>query len=307
MYDIIIVGGGPAGMTAAIYALRARKKVLMIEKLVIGGQVAITSLIENYPGFESITGQDLSEKMFAQANKYGLETVYADVVDYDLKGEIKKVVTHEGTFEGKSVILALGASARTLDVASEKEFAGRGISYCASCDGNFYKDKVVAVVGGGNSSLGAVLYLVNLAKKVYLIHRRETFKAEEVQIQKVMNLTKEKDAKVEFIPNATIQDLEGNGKVESMIVENLKTGETKEIAIDGVFVAIGRRPDTGFLQGMINLDEGGHIITDENMKTNIDGVYAAGDVRSGSLKQIVTAAADGAIAASRIVAYLNQR
>lgn len=307
MYDIIIVGGGPAGMTAAIYALRARKKVLMIEKLVVGGQVAITSLIENYPGFESITGQDLSEKMFAQANKYGLETVYADVVDYDLKGEIKKVVTHEGTFEGKSVILALGASARTLDVASEKEFAGRGISYCASCDGNFYKDKVVAVVGGGNSSLGAVLYLVNLAKKVYLIHRRETFKAEEVQIQKVMNLTKEKDAKVEFIPNATIQDLEGNGKVESMIVENLKTGETQEIAIDGVFVAIGRRPDTGFLQGMINLDEGGHIITDENMKTNIDGVYAAGDVRSGSLKQIVTAAADGAIAASRIVAYLNQR
>lgn len=307
MYDIIIVGGGPAGMTAAIYALRARKKVLMIEKLVIGGQVAITSLIENYPGFESITGQDLSEKMFAQANKYGLETVYADVVDYDLKGEIKKVITHEGTFEGKSVILALGASARTLDVASEKEFAGRGISYCASCDGNFYKDKVVAVVGGGNSSLGAVLYLVNLAKKVYLIHRRETFKAEAVQIQKVMNLTKEKDAKVEFIPNATIQDLEGNGKVESMIVEDLKTGKTKEIAIDGVFVAIGRRPDTGFLQGMINLDEGGHIITDENMKTNIDGVYAAGDVRSGSLKQIVTAAADGAIAASRIVAYLNQR
>ena len=307
MYDIIIVGGGPAGMTAAIYALRARKKVLMIEKLVVGGQVAITSLIENYPGFESITGQDLSEKMFAQANKYGLETVYADVVDYDLKGETKKVVTHEGTYEGKSVILALGASARTLDVASEKEFAGRGISYCASCDGNFYKDKVVAVVGGGNSSLGAVLYLVNLAKKVYLIHRRETFKAEEVQIQKVMNLTKEKDAKVEFIPNATIQDLEGNGKVESMIVEDLKTGATKEIAIDGVFVAIGRRPDTGFLQGMINLDEGGHIITDENMKTNIDGVYAAGDVRSGSLKQIVTAAADGAIAASRIVAYLNQR
>lgn len=307
MYDIIIVGGGPAGMTAAIYALRARKKVLMIEKLVVGGQVAITSLIENYPGFESITGQDLSEKMFAQANKYGLETVYADVVDYDLNGEIKKVVTHEGTYEGKSVILALGASARTLDVASEKEFAGRGISYCASCDGNFYKDKVVAVVGGGNSSLGAVLYLVNLAKKVYLIHRRETFKAEEVQIQKVMNLTKEKDAKVEFIPNATIQDLEGNGKVESMIVEDLKTGATKEIAIDGVFVAIGRRPDTGFLQGMINLDEGGHIITDENMKTNIDGVYAAGDVRSGSLKQIVTAAADGAIAASRIVAYLNQR
>ena len=307
MYDIIIVGGGPAGMTAAIYALRARKKVLMIEKLVVGGQVAITSLIENYPGFESITGQDLSEKMFAQANKYGLETVYADVIDYDLKGETKKVVTHEGTYEGKSVILALGASARTLDVDSEKEFAGRGISYCASCDGNFYKDKVVAVVGGGNSSLGAVLYLVNLAKKVYLIHRRETFKAEEVQIQKVMTLTKGDNAKVEFIPNATIQDLEGNGKVESMIVEDLKTGATKEIAIDGVFVAIGRRPDTGFLQGMINLDEGGHIITDENMKTNIDGVYAAGDVRSGSLKQIVTAAADGAIAASRIIAYLNQR
>lgn len=306
MYDIIIVGGGPAGLTAAIYALRARKTVLMIEKLVIGGQVALTTNIENYPGFEAISGMDLASKMFAQAEKYGLETVYDDVVDYDITGETKKVITPNAVYEGKTVILALGASARQLDIQSEKEFAGRGVSYCATCDGNFYKNKIVTVVGGGNSSLSAVLYLSNLASKIYLVHRRETFRAEEVEIQKVMSLTKGENPKVVFLPDSKIQDLEGNGKVESMIIENLKTGETQEFATDGIFVAIGRRPDTNFLQGTIDLDDGGYIITDANMQTKIKGVYAVGDVRSGSLKQIVSAASDGAIAATKIIEYLNK-
>lgn len=306
MYDIIIVGGGPAGLTAAIYALRARKTVLMIEKLVIGGQVALTTNIENYPGFEAISGMDLASKMFAQAEKYGLETVYDDVVDYDITGETKKVITPNAVYEGKTVILALGASARQLDIQSEKEFAGRGVSYCATCDGNFYKNKIVTVVGGGNSSLSAVLYLSNLASKIYLVHRRETFRAEEVEIQKVMSLTKGENPKVVFLPDSKIQDLEGNGKVESMIIENLKTGETQEFATDGIFVAIGRRPDTNFLQGTIDLDDSGYIITDANMQTKIKGVYAVGDVRSGSLKQIVSAASDGAIAATKIIEYLNK-
>lgn len=305
MYDIIIVGGGPAGLTAAIYALRARKTVLMIEKLVVGGQVALTTNIENYPGFEAISGMDLASKMFMQAEKYGLETVFDDVVDYDITGEVKKIITPNKTYEGKTVILALGASARQLDIQSEKEFAGRGVSYCATCDGNFYKDKIVTVVGGGNSSISAVLYLANLAKKVYLVHRRETFRAEQVEVQKVMSLTTGDNPKVVFLPNSKIQDLEGNGKVESMIIENLKTGKTEEFATDGIFVAIGRRPDTGFLNGTIELDDGGYIVTDGNMQTNISGVYAAGDVRSGSLKQIVSAASDGAIAATRIIEYLN--
>lgn len=307
MYDIIIVGGGPAGLTAAIYALRARKTVLMIEKLVVGGQVALTTNIENYPGFEAISGMDLASKMFMQAEKYGLETVFDDVVDYDITGEVKKIITPNKTYEGKTVILALGASARQLDIQSEKEFAGRGVSYCATCDGNFYKDKIVTVVGGGNSSISAVLYLANLAKKVYLVHRRETFRAEQVEVQKVMSLTTGDNPKVVFLPNSKIQDLEGNGKVESMIIENLKTGETEEFATDGIFVAIGRRPDTGFLNGTIELDDGGYIVTDGNMQTNISGVYAAGDVRSGSLKQIVSAASDGAIAATRIIEYLNKK
>ena len=307
MYDVLIVGGGPAGLTAAIYALRARKSVLLFEKLGPGGQVALTNKIENYPGFESISGPDLAMKMFDQAEKLGMEVVFADVTNYELEGDVKKIITPEGVYEGRAIVLALGATARQLDLQSEREFAGRGVSYCATCDGNFYKDKIVAVVGGGNSSLSAVLYLANIAKKVYLDHRRDTFNAEAVQVQKMYSLTKGENAKVTFLPDSVIKDLEGNGKVEKMIIENQKTKEISEFAIDGVFVAIGRRPDTGFLNGKINLDKGGQIITDENMQTNVAGVYAAGDVRSGSLKQIVTACSDGAIAASRIIAYLNKR
>lgn len=307
MFDIIVIGGGPAGLTTAIYALRARKSVLLIEKFSPGGQVALTNLIENYPGFEQISGPELGMKIFSQAEKLGLQTVFGDVINYDITGQVKKITTHEGTYEAHTVVLALGASARQLDIASEKKFLGRGVSYCATCDGNFYKDKTVAVVGGGNSSLSAVLYLANIAKKVYLVHRRENFNAEQVQIQKVLDLTKEQNAKVVFLPNSTIADLEGTNKLESMTVENKITKQKQKLALDGVFVAIGRRPDTGFLNNVVTLDAGGQIIVDENMKTNLDGVYAAGDVRSGSLKQIVTACADGAIAASKIVAYLNTK
>lgn len=307
MFDIIIVGGGPAGLTAAIYALRARKSVCLIERMSVGGQVGLTNKIENYPGFESISGFELAEKMFQQATNFGLKTVFAEITNYELEGEIKKITTHDGVFEAKAVILAMGAVARTLDIASEKEFAGRGVSYCATCDGNFYKDKTVAVVGGGNSSLSAVLYLANIAKKVYLVHRREIFRAEEVQVQKVMSLTKGENAKVEFIPNSAIIDLDGNQKVEKMTVENLQNNSKNEYNIGAVFVAIGRRPDTGYLQGIITMNDGGYIITDENMKTNIEGVYAAGDVREKGLKQIVTACSDGAIAATEIVSYLNKK
>ena len=306
MYDIIIVGGGPAGLTASIYALRARKSVLLVEKMVIGGQVTQTDNIENHPGFESISGPELSMKMYEQAEKLGLKTVYSDVKSMQLEGDIKKVETFDGVFEAKAVILAMGAVARNLDIDSEREFRGKGVSYCATCDGNFYKNKVVAVVGGGNSSVGEALYLSNIASKVYLIHRREEFRAEKVVMQKVNEIA-QTTGKIEIITNSVVKDIEGNGKVESIILTNLAEKTENEIAVDGVFVAIGRKPDTGLLEGVIELDASGYIITDEEMKTNVKGVFAAGDVRKKGLKQIVTACSDGAIAGTEAIEMLNKR
>lgn len=306
MYDIIIVGGGPAGLTAAIYALRARRSVLLVEKMVIGGQVTQTDNIENYPGFESISGPELSMKMYEQAEKLGLKTVYSDVKSMSLEGDVKKVETFDGAFESKAVILAMGAVARSLDIDSEREFRGKGVSYCATCDGNFYKNKVVAVVGGGNSSVGEALYLSNLASKVYLIHRREEFRAEKVVMQKVNEIA-ETTGKIEIITNTVVKDIEGNGKVESIILTNLAEKTEKEIPVDGVFVAIGRKPDTALLEGVVELDPSGYIITNEEMYTNVAGVFAAGDVRKKGLKQIVTACSDGAIAATEAVEYINKK
>ena len=306
MYDIIIVGGGPAGLTAAIYALRARRSVLLVEKMVIGGQVTQTDNIENYPGFESISGPELSMKMYEQAEKLGLKTVYSDVKSMSLEGDVKKIETFDGAFESKAVILAMGAVARSLDIDSEREFRGKGVSYCATCDGNFYKNKVVAVVGGGNSSVGEALYLSNLASKVYLIHRREEFRAEEVVMQKVNEIA-ETTGKIEIITNTVVKDIEGNGKVESIILTNLAEKTEKEIPVDGVFVAIGRKPDTALLEGVVELDPSGYIITNEEMYTNVAGVFAAGDVRKKGLKQIVTACSDGAIAATEAVEYINKK
>ena len=306
MYDIIIVGGGPAGLTAAIYALRARRSVLLVEKMVIGGQVTQTDNIENYPGFESISGPELSMKMYEQAEKLGLKTVYSDVKSMSLEGDVKKIETFDGAFESKAVILAMGAVARSLDIDSEREFRGKGVSYCATCDGNFYKNKVVAVVGGGNSSVGEALYLSNLASKVYLIHRREEFRAEKVVMQKVNEIA-ETTGKIEIITNTVVKDIEGNGKVESIILTNLAEKTEKEIPVDGVFVAIGRKPDTALLEGVVELDPSGYIITNEEMYTNVKGVFAAGDVRKKGLKQIVTACSDGAIAATEAVEYINKK
>lgn len=307
MYDIIIIGGGPAGLTASIYALRAKKSVLLIERMMVGGQVALTQHIENYPGFEMISGEELAMKMFNQAEKFGLKTVFTDVLDYDITGDIKKVKTAEGVFESKAIILAMGAVARQLDIASEKKFMGRGVSYCVTCDGNFYRDKVVAVVGGGNSSICEALYLANIAKKVYLIHRRDKFRAEDVQICKVNDLAKSSCSKIEILVNTVVQEIKGDSKVNGIVIRNVVDKTTKEIALDGVFVAIGRKPDTAILDGIIKLDESGYVLTDEDMKTNIEGVYSAGDVRKKGLKQIVTACSDGAISATEIVQWLNRK
>lgn len=304
MYDIIIIGGGPAGLTASIYALRAKKSVLLIERYAPGGQVAQTGKIENYPGFKSIDGLELSNLMFEQASDLGLETIYTDVIKYDLLGKVKKVETYDGTFECKAVVLALGAVARQLDVENEKKFIGRGISYCATCDGNFFKDKNVAVVGGGNTSFEDCLYLADIVNKIYLIHRRDEFRGDKHTLLKLKEF--EKVGKIEFVLNSVVKALNGEDKLISVVVENKIDKTLREIPVDGLFVAIGRRPDTSLIQDIITLDENGYIITDENMRTNIDGVYAVGDVRQKRLRQIVTACSDGAISAVDIIDYISK-
>lgn len=304
MYDIIIIGGGPAGLTASIYALRAKKSVLLIERYAPGGQVAQTGKIENYPGFKSIDGLELSNLMFEQASDLGLETIYTDVIKYDLLGKVKKVETYDGTFECKAVVLALGAVARQLDVENEKKFIGKGISYCATCDGNFFKDKNVAVVGGGNTSFEDCLYLADIVNKIYLIHRRDEFRGDKHTLLKLKEF--EKVGKIEFVLNSVVKALNGEDKLISVVVENKIDKTLREIFVDGLFVAIGRRPDTSLIQDIITLDENGYIITDENMRTNIDGVYAVGDVRQKRLRQIVTACSDGAISAVDIIDYISK-
>ena len=304
MYDIIIIGGGPAGLTASIYALRAKKSVLLIERYAPGGQVAQTGKIENYPGFKSIDGLELSNLMFEQVSVLGLETIYTDVIKYDLLGKVKKVETYDGTFECKAVVLALGAVARQLDVENEKKFIGKGISYCATCDGNFFKDKNVAVVGGGNTSFEDCLYLADIVNKIYLIHRRDEFRGDKHTLLKLKEF--EKVGKIEFVLNSVVKALNGEDKLTSVVVENKIDKTLREIPVDGLFVAIGRRPDTSLIQDVVTLDENGYIITDENMRTNIDGVYAVGDVRQKRLRQIVTACSDGAISAVDIIDYISK-
>lgn len=305
MYDSIIIGAGPAGLTASIYALRARKKVLMLERMIPGGQVAMTNLIENYPGFERIAGIELATKMFEQATKLGLEIVYTDVLEYDLTGTVKKVRTHNGTFEAKTILLCLGAYAKQLEVENEQKYVGKGISYCATCDGNFFKDKTVAIIGGGKTSIEDTLYLYDIAKQIYVIHRRDTFKCEEDTLNKVKMLSELPDSKVKIILNSVVTELNGGDKLESIVIENKEKKTFEDLKVDGLFVAIGRKPDTDLLKGVLELDSSGYIITDEDMKTNINGVFAAGDVRHKTLRQIVTACADGAIASISINTYIS--
>ena len=303
LYDVIIVGGGPAGLTAAIYSIRAGKKVLLIEKMVIGGQVAYTSVVENYPGIKKITGGELAELMFEHAKSLGVQIVYSEVLDVQFKDKIKKVRTHEGTFEGKTIILCLGASAKQLNLPNEKKLLGRGISYCATCDGNLFKGKRVAIVGGGNSSLEDSIHLSGLADEVYVIHRKDVFRGENILVNQVETLaSSNKNFKILF--NTAIEEIVGEDKLESLKLVNLLTKERTTLDVDALFIAIGRKPDTEMFAGEIELDENGYIITNEKMETSVPGVYAAGDVRQKQLRQIVTAESDGAIASINTNDYI---
>ncbi len=299
VYDMVIVGGGPGGYTAALYATRAGLSAVVLEQLSAGGQMALTHQIDNYPGFpEGIDGFELGEKMQAQAERFGAVTEYAQVLNVDLLANPKVLQTSEGTFRGKTVVIATGANPRKLKVPGEEEMTGRGVHYCAACDGMFYKDKTVVVVGGGNSAAADALLLSRVAKQVILIHRRDALRATKVYHEPLMNA-----ANVQFVWNSTVEKILSQQKVTGVCVTDVQTGEKKEIACDGVFVSIGREPATE-LFGQLELDENGYIIADESTKTGIPGVYAVGDVRTKHLRQVVTAVADGAVAVHQAEEYL---
>ena len=301
IYDMIIIGGGPAGYTAALYAARAGFSTVLIEKMSVGGQMTLTGDIDNYPGFEEgIDGFTLGMKMQQGAERFGAVTEYAEVTSLDLSDTIKKAETTNGTYFGKTIVIATGANPRELGIPKEKDFTGRGIHYCAHCDGRFYKDKTVVVVGGGNSAAADAIYLSRLVKKVYLVHRRDELRATKIYHEPLF-----KAENVEFVWNNTISEIIGDKRVSGIKVFDSKENQTKEIECDGVFVSIGRKPATDFLKDIINLDENGYIISGEDTKTSIDGVFAVGDVRTKLLRQVVTAVSDGAVAVHMAEEYLK--
>ena len=300
VYDMVIVGGGPGGYTAALYAARAGLDTLVLEKLSAGGQMALTHQIDNYPGFEDgVDGFSLGENMQRQAERFGAKSEYAEVVRLDLAASPKELETSEGVFYGKTVVLAPGAVPRELGVAQEAELTGRGVAYCAACDGMFYKGLTVAVVGGGNSAAADALLLSRIAKKVILVHRRDTLRATKIYHQPLLD-----KENVEFRWNSTVTELLHGGKLTGVRLKNVLTGEESTLDCDGVFISIGRKPVTGLVKGQLELDPGGYIIADETTRTSIPGVYAVGDVRAKPLRQVVTAVADGAVAVHMAEEYL---
>ena len=302
-YDLIIVGGGPAGLSAAIYMARAKYRVLLLEKAGIGGQITITSEIVNYPGVERTSGKELTEQMRYQAEAFGAEFAIAEVLDMELTSEVKVIHTTKGIYRSLGVILATGANPRKLGFKGEREFQGRGVAYCATCDGALYKEKVVAVVGGGNTSLEDCLYLSNVAKKIYLIHRRDEFRGDEILVKRIKELKRQ--GKIELVLNSQVVEVLGDEKVSAIKVFNKITSNTKTLDVDALFVAIGRTPDTEIF-GDLKRDDYGYIVVDENKKTSILGVFCGGDVSNTHLRQIVTACGDGATASLSINEYLTK-
>ncbi|MBP3921578.1 MAG: thioredoxin-disulfide reductase [Ruminiclostridium sp.] len=301
IYDTIIIGGGPAGYTAALYAARAGLDSLLLERMSAGGQMALTGDIDNYPGFdEGIDGFTLGMKMQKGAERFGAKTEYVEVLSVDFTDKIKKLITTNGDFYSKTVIIAGGANPKELGIPKEQEFIGKGVHYCAHCDGRFYKDKTVAVIGGGNSAVSDALYLSRLAKKVYLIHRRDKLRAE--KIHEIPLLQAEN---VEFVWDSVVKDFIADSRITGLNIENTKTKSKTDIICDGVFISIGRKPATDFLADAVTLDENGYIIADETTRTSVEGVFAAGDIRTKALRQIVTAASDGAVAVHFAEEYLS--
>lgn len=303
IYDMIIIGGGPAGYTSALYGARAGLSTLVMEKMAVGGQMALTDKIDNYPGFEDgIEGLSLGEKMKNEAERSGARTVFATVLSADLKSDPKVIKTSDDIFYGRTVVIATGAEPRELGVAMEKELVGRGVSYCATCDGMFFKGKTVVVVGGGNTAAADILLLSRVASKVFVVHRRDTMRASKTYHETLM-----KAENVEFCWDSQVTGILSDDKVTGVRIKNINTGDERKLSCDGIFVAIGRKPASELAAGQLDLDERGYVITDESTKTNIPGVFAAGDVRTKVLRQVITAASDGAMAAHYAEEYLAGR
>ena len=300
IYDMIIIGGGPGGYTAALYATRAGLDVLLLERLSAGGQLALTHQIDNYPGYdEGIDGYALAEKMQSGAHRFGAKTKYTEVTGIKLDSSIKEVYTWEGTFLAKTVVLSTGANPRELGIDREQEFVGRGVHYCAACDGMFYRNKTVVVVGGGNSAAADALILSRICKQVIIVHRRDSLRSTKIYHEPLMQAEN-----VSFVWNSTPAQLVLGEKLQGLIVTDVQSGKEQTIPCDGIFVSIGRKPATDLVAGQLVLDDSGYVLADESTRTNIPGVFAVGDVRTKALRQVVTAVADGAVASHYAEEYL---
>lgn len=303
IYDMVIIGGGPGGYTAALYAARAGMSVIVLEKLSAGGQMALTHQIDNYPGFvEGIDGFSLAENMQQQAERFGAETELAEVFSLNLQADPKVIETSEGVFYGKTVVYAAGAGPRELGVPEEPEMIGRGVNYCAACDGMFYRGKTVVIVGGGNTAAADALLLSRVAKKVILVHRRDTLRATKIYHKPLMEAEN-----VEFRWNSAVVQLRHGEKLNAVVLQNLQTGEETVVECDGLFVSIGRKPATELVKDQLALDGSGYVLADESTRTSVPGVFAVGDVRTKVLRQIITAAADGAMAVHSAEEYLSEK
>lgn len=299
MYDSIVIGAGPAGLSAGIYAQRGGLKTAIIESQSVGGQAQTAADIQNYPGILSTSGFDLCYAMMNQCTSFGADFVFDKIAALSLDGKVKKISLASGReIEGKTVIIASGASARKLGVENEDKFVGKGVSYCATCDGAFFKNKTVAVIGGGNTAAEDALYLEKLAKKVYIVHRRDKLRADAIVANRLLS------SSIQPIWDSVVQSVEGEDKVTELTLKNVKTDDLTSLSVDGVFVAIGQTPNSQGFDG-VDVTTSGYILTDERMRTNLQGVYAVGDVREKSLRQVVTACADGAIAADDIIKLLR--
>ena len=303
LYDIIIIGGGPAGLTAGIYTSRAKTKSLLIEKAFPGGQVTTTEWIENYPGFdEGVSGIDLSERMERQAKRFGLEIIQGTVKEISLHDRIKKIILEEEhAYEAKSVILCVGANPRPLKIEGEAKYRGRGVSYCATCDGAFFKGKKISVIGGGNSAIQEAIFLTKFAEVVYVVHRRDELRAEKIIQERAFS-----NPKIKFIWNSVAEKIDGTDTVNTLFLKDVKTGESSKIDVEGIFIYVGYNPNTEFLKGLVRLDENNYIITDDKMCTSVPGIFAAGDVRADAIKQIARAVGDGATAAISAEKYIEE-
>ena len=301
IYDVMIIGGGGAGLTAALYSSRANLSTILFEKLVSGGQIASTDLVENYPGFtEGILGAEIAQKMEAQAVRYGTQILYEEVKSLARKGDLFEAVSSEASYTARTVILAMGASFRMIGVPNERELTGKGVSYCATCDGAFFKGKKVIAVGGGDSALQEGIFLTRFAERVTIVHRRDKLRASPILQERA-----KKNPKIDFIWDTVVDKIEGEKKVEAVFLRNVKTGAAQKISAEGVFVFIGHDPNSALAKGFVALDEKGYVVTDGSPATSVPGVFAAGEVRKGAVRQLVSACGEGCAAALAAQAFLD--